>query len=316
MSILSVGMAFCDIPLRPCPANIMDLDNTMIDKVELHTGGDALTVAVVLAKMGEPVALAAKVGDDANGAFVRSELSRNGVNQDLMMIEKEVSTATSYQLIEANGQRHFLVDSRINSLLKSADISDQAIAAHDLVFFGSALALEGMDDTELSDLFRRAHKYGKITAMDASVAVKDNAVCKMDLLRETLQHTDIFIPSYEEASYLAQKTEVKDIMEAFRRFPLKVFGIKLGAEGCVLTSDFEQYIKLPPCKGMPVVDTTGAGDCFMGGFLCAYLRGWTLEQCGRFGSAVSAFGISAIGASAAIPDFDSVLRFMKENEKA
>ena len=67
---------------------------------------------------------------------------------------------------------------------------------------------------------------------------------------------------------------------------------------------------------MPVVDTTGAGDCFMGGFLCAYLKGWPLERCGRFGSAVSAFGISAIGASTAIPDFDSVLRFMKENEKA
>ena len=55
MSILSVGMAFCDIPLRPCPANIMELDNYQIRKVEMHTGGDALMVAVVLAKMGAEV---------------------------------------------------------------------------------------------------------------------------------------------------------------------------------------------------------------------------------------------------------------------
>ena len=41
---LSVGMAFCDIPLRPCPKNIMELDNFIINPVEFHTGGDALTV--------------------------------------------------------------------------------------------------------------------------------------------------------------------------------------------------------------------------------------------------------------------------------
>ncbi len=314
MKVLSVGMAFCDIPLRPCPANIMELDNSMIDTVELHTGGDALTVAVVLAKMGESVSLVSKVGNDGNGAFILSELSNNKVNSDMVAIEEHNSTATSYQLIETNGQRHFLVDCKINSLLKSADVPEDAIAENDLVFFGSALALAGMDDGQISDLFRRAHKYRKITAMDASVAVKDTAKCKMDLLRETLQHTDIFIPSYEEASYLAQKTDVQEIMESFSEFPLKVFGIKLGGDGCILTNDFKNYTRLKPYQDVKVVDTTGAGDCFMGGFLCAYMKGWSLEECGRFASAVASFGISAIGPSTAVPDFDTVVQFVKEHQ--
>ncbi|MDO4322351.1 MAG: carbohydrate kinase family protein [Lachnospiraceae bacterium] len=313
MSILSVGMAFCDIPLRPCPANIMELDNYMIDTVEAHTGGDALTVAVVLAKMGENVSLLVKVGDDGNGRFVLNELVKNRVNCDRMMVEKDYSTATSYQLIEEDGQRHFLVDCRINSLLKNADVPEDAIAGADLVFFGSALALAGMDDAEIAALFRRTHEHGRLTAMDASVAVKDNAECKMDLLRETLQYTDIFIPSYEEASYLAQKTDIQDIMEAFSSFPLKVFGIKLGGDGCILTEDFKNYVRLKPYPGVQVVDTTGAGDCFMGGFLCAYLKGWTLEECGKFATAVAAFGISAVGPSTAVPDFDTVVQFMKEH---
>ena len=127
MSILSVGMAFCDIPLRPCPANIMELDNYQIRKVEMHTGGDALTVAVVLAKMGAEVELNAKVGNDAGGKFVLSELEKNGVCAEAVTVEENYATATSYQLIEENGQRHFLVDSEINKLLKNTDVTDEQI---------------------------------------------------------------------------------------------------------------------------------------------------------------------------------------------
>ena len=229
-------------------------------------------------------------------------------------MEENYATATSYQLIEENGQRHFLVDSEINKLLKNTDVTDEQIQKADILFMGSALAMEGMNDQEISTLFQRAHKEGKITAMDASVAVTDSESCKMNLLRQTLQHTDIFIPSYEEASYLAQKEKVEDIIEAFRQFPLKVFGIKMGAEGCVLT-DFKETIYRKPYKGKPVVDTTGAGDCFMGGFLYAYSNGLSMEECGKFGSAVSAFGISAVGPSTAVPDYETVLQFIKDSEE-
>ena len=108
--------------------------------------------------------------------------------------------------------------------------------------------------------------------------------------------------------------KVEDIIEAFCQFPLKVFGIKLGAEGCVLT-DFKETIYRKPYKGKPVVDTTGAGDCFMGGFLYAFSNGLSMEECGKFGSAVSAFGISAVGPSTAVPNYETVLQFIKDSEE-
>lgn len=312
MSILSVGMAFCDIPLRPCPANIMELDNFQIDNVEYHTGGDALTVAVVLAKMGEDVTLIARIGEDVNGIFVKNELEANNVKTDRLILQPGYPTATSYQLIEMNGQRHFIASGRINTLMTNVDVTDEDIEKCDIIFFGSSLAMSAMNDDELSTLFRRAHAAGKITAMDASVSVPDQEEVKMNLLRKTLQETDIFIPSYEEASYLAQKTDVMEIMEAFKDFPLKVFGIKLGEKGCILTEDFKNYITVAPYGDKPVIDTTGAGDCFMGGFLCAYTKGWPLKKCAQFASAVSAHGISALGPSAAVPDYDTVKQFMDQ----
>jgi len=310
---LSVGMSFCDIPLRPAPANIMERDTARIEPVEYHTGGDALTVAMVLSKMGENVSFVTNIGDDANGRFVRKELEKNGIGTEYVRTVKGYTTATSYQLIEENGQRHFLVDSRINSLQKSKDVPDAEIEKADIVFFGSALAIEGMDDGETADLFRRAHKMNKLTAMDASVNDPGEIERKIDLLKDTLPLTDIFIPSYEEASFLAEKTDVMEIMEVFSRFPFKVFGVKLGGDGCILTDDFKNYIRMEPFRNVKVVDTTGAGDCFMGGFLCSYMKGWPLADCAKFASAVAAFGISAVGPTTAVPDYETVYRFMQEN---
>ena len=313
-NFLSVGMSFCDIPLFPCPSNVLEMDSAIIHPVVFQTGGDALTVSVVLAKMGENVSLVTNLGNDTNGKFIKKELDKKGVGTQYIRMVEEFTTATSYQLIEENGQRHFLVDNRINVLQKNTDVSEEALEKADLVFFGSALAIQGMDDTEITELFRRSHEKGCITAMDAAYCNPDNEACKMDLLRNALQHTDIFFPSYEEASYLAQKTDLTEIMQEFRRFPFKVFGIKLGADGCIMTEDFENYIRVPAFHTMPVVDTTGAGDCFMGGFLTAYMKGWSLEECAGFGSAVSSFGITAIGPSTAVPDFDTVYRFMQDNK--
>ena len=312
MKLLSAGMAFCDIPLRPCPHNILELDNCHIDPVKNQIGGDALNVAVVCAKMGEEVRIAAHVGEDSNGAFVRQSSEAFGVEHVLAPV-KNMPTATSYQLIETNGERHFLVDCEILKLLKNKDIPDEEIEQADVVFFGSALTLPGMDDQELTGLFQRAHARGKVTAMDASVALTEYPPCHMDLLRSTLSNLDIFIPSYEEASWLAQKTEIMDIMEVFSQFPFKVFGIKLGADGCILTENFREYIRRKPFSALPVVDTTGAGDCFIGGFLCAWMKGWPLEKCTEFSSAVAAFGISAVGSSTAVPDYETVLAFLKQH---
>ena len=126
--------------------------------------------------------------------------------------------------------------------------------------------------------------------MDASITLTGGPRCKMDLLKKTLKETDIFIPNYEEAAYLAQRSDIYGIIEEFRKFPLRIL-----------------------YPGIRVTDTTGAGDCFMGGFLCFYLQGWNLEKAGCFASAVSAHGISKKGASTGVPDFQTVLDYVEKH---
>ena len=125
--------------------------------------------------------------------------------------------------------------------------------------------------------------------MDASITLTGGPRCKMDLLKKTLKETDIFIPSYEEAAYLAQRSDIYGSIEEFRKFPLRIL--------------------YPGIRG---TDTTGAGDCFMGGFLCFYLQGWNLEKAGCFASAVSAYRIAKKGASTGMPDFQMVLDYVEK----
>lgn len=314
MKVLSTGLMFCDIPLSPVPADILKKDNSEIGPSIPHTGGDALTVSVVLSRLGIEASLAGRIGKDINGQFLRDELTKNGVDISKVIEDDIHRTAVSYVLIEENGERHFLVNRGANDAFKGSDVPEEAIAETDLVFFGSALSMEGMTDHEIANMFRCAHRHGKITAMDASIAIHTDAKRNLDLIEESLRETDIFIPSYEEAVFFTGKTETEEMIPIFEQYPLKIFGIKLGSKGCILT-DFKETIRLSVYPGVKVVDTTGAGDCFMAGFLCGYLHGWDLQTIGTFASAVSAHGISAEGASTGIPDFQTVLDYANLNGK-
>lgn len=314
MKVLSAGLAFCDIPLSPVPENILRIDNSIIEPVTMHTGGDALTVSIVLSKLGIRASLAGRIGRDFNGQFIRAELEKNGVDTAWLIEDDSYHTAVSYILIEESGERHFLVNRGANDGLTGRDVPDEAIKGADLVFLGSALAMQKMTDEEIADIFKRAHAYGKITAMDASIATETSAERKLDLIERSLQETDIFIPSYEEAAFFTGRTDVEEMLDIFSGYSLKLLGIKLGHKGCVLT-DFKERIWLSAYPDVKVVDTTGAGDCFMAGFLCGYLHGWDLRRIGEFASAVSAHGIAASGASTGIPDFETVLKYAQANGK-
>ncbi len=84
--------------------------------------------------------------------------------------------------------------------------------------------------------------------------------------------------------------------------------IKLGAKGC--------YVKPAGAKGFSVkafrtavVDTTGAGDSFVAGFLAGVLRRWDLRECAGFACAVAALSIQSVGATGAMPTFEQAIQF-------
>ncbi len=303
MKMLCIGMMVCDTLLFPVPSNILSLDSVKIDRPSVCCGGDALNVAIGLAKLGNTVSIAGRIAKDANGEFILNECRKFGVNTSGVVYEKECATAASYVLIDEKGERHFLTEKSIFARLSGSDIDDQAIEEADIVYIGSAMAMREMDEGGIKDVFSRARRLGKMTVMDAAVNLEDPERDWLSFLAPAFMETDVFFPSMDEAVKITGQTEPEKIAECFQEFPMRIFGIKMGAEGCFVT-DFREkrFIKCP--TGLPVIDTTGAGDSFMAGLMSGWAEGMDPFSSAEFASCVAAKNVGSIGGTAGIPKYE------------
>ncbi|MCI9199529.1 MAG: carbohydrate kinase family protein [Lachnospiraceae bacterium] len=301
--MLCIGMMVCDTLLSPVPSNILTLGSVRIDKPSVCCGGDALNVAIGLAKLGNSVSVAGRVARDANGKFILNECNKYGIHASGVVYEEECATAASYALIDENGERHFLSEKSIFEKLSGEDISDEAIEEADMIYIGSAMAMRKMDEGGIKDVFLRAHRLGKMTVMDAAYNLEDPERDWLSYLAPAFMETDVFFPSMDEAVKITGQTDPELIAECFKKFPMKAFGIKMGAKGCFVT-DFKEkrFIKCP--EGLPVVDTTGAGDSFMAGLMTGLARGLDVFSGSEFASCVASKNVGSIGGTAGIPDYE------------
>jgi sugar/nucleoside kinase (ribokinase family) len=334
--LLSAGLLVGDIIVRPVPKNIMEVDTFAgVESVGYYTGGDALNVATGFAKLGGKAKLVGVIGDDILGRLIVGGCGSAGIDISDVVINDKIPTSTSIVLCEQDGERHFVYSGEANNSLTHDMVSDEAIASCKIVYVGSSMALKGLDGDGLEALFKRAKGQGKITAFDAT---HDSDGLWLKKIEKALRYTDIFIPSYDEAKMITGETEPEKMAERMAEYfsggqrdadtaPYKIFGVKLGSRGCYLKGFGRTRLSpttTDDCKGRcdrediyipafktDAVDTTGAGDSFMAGFLTEYLRGGTLRECGLFASAVAKFCVESIGATTGIPDRETVLNFLK-----
>lgn len=307
--LLSIGMMVCDTLIRTVPDDILKKDMAEIERPVSAMGGDALNVSQAASRLGQDVTIVGRVGNDLSGRFIFDKCRELGINTDHVITSEASATACSYALIDQDGERHFLSDIAIFDELCAADVSDELIGSADVVFIGSACSFKQMDNGGIEDVFSRAKRLGKLTAMDAATNPRSTSDNWLDTLRGALQYTDYFFPSYEEAVKITGKTEICDIESAFRGFGLKGFGIKLGSRGSFVT-DFHEG-RIIGSRKVEVVDTTGAGDTFMGAFLTGIIKGLDMFESAGFASSVAAESIRHVGAAAGIKDYEQEYQIYK-----
>ena len=294
--VLSFGMMVCDTLLRPVDRDALSRDCTMIEKPVQACGGDALNTAIGLSRLGIPAVMAGRVGDDLNGRFILDQCRKLGIDVSHVVTDPVYATASSFALIEENGERHFLSDVTIFDEVDDRDLPEEAMENADIVYIGSACSFNRMNQGGLARILKRARNQGSMTVMDAAFNQRASCCRWMDMFKEVLPYTDIFFPSYEEASAITGCREIPEIRRALKPLGLRYFGIKLGAKGCYAT-DFtsEQYIECP--RGIRAVDTTGAGDSFMAGLVAGMINGLTFFESAALGSSVASHSVQHMGAA-------------------
>ncbi len=288
--ILSAGLMVYDILVGPVDESVFSVDTLHLDSVNYKTGGDALNVALDAAKLGINVCMGGVVGNDMPGRFLKEEAERAGVDTSGVVTSKENMSSVSVVLCGDDGKRNFAYYGKANNEFDGKGISDELLRDTKLLYIGSMMSLRGMEGEPLFDLFKRAKEQGCMTAMDTTWP-KDGIW--MPKLEKALPYTDIFVPSLYEAKELCGTDKPEEIVKFLHDKGVKTAGVKLGKDG-IFIEDF--YMPAFECE--KVVDTTGAGDAFLGGFLTGIVMGKSLYDAALLGSAVSNICIREIGAVA------------------
>lgn len=279
----------------------------LVDNMELHIGGCATNAGMALRKLGVEVAIIGKVGEDGLGDFVVSRLKEAGLDTRAVRRSQTHNTSVTMVVVSETGERSFLHYIGANADLRLEDFELEGFAGAKILYIGGALVLPGLDGVPMAALLRRARDLGFMTFLDP---VWDASGRWMSVLAQSLPHTDVFLPSIEEARQLTGKQEPESIARALLDCGVGIVALKMGEKGCFVTNGDESY--RVPALAVKAVDTTGAGDCFAAGFLAATLRRWPLHEVARFANAAGAACVTAVGASTGVKSFQETLALMED----
>ena len=117
----------------------------------------------------------------------------------------------------------------------------------------------------------------------------------------------------DEARMVTGTADARQTAAAVLARGVKTVVLKLGPRGCAIYTGGCEI--LCPAFEVAVKDTTGAGDCFVAGFLAAHLRCASLAEAGLFANAVGAFSVQCVGASKGLRTYDETERWIRETAR-
>lgn len=297
-NILVVGSLNADLVVRtprfPQPGETISGED-----LQVIPGGKGANQAVAAARLGANVSILGRVGKDNFGDLLLDNLETNNVNAKHVQRD-DVSTGTAIIVVDDNGQNSIVLSAGANGKVSSSDVEHASFSDFSLLL----LQLEIPTPTVLS-----ATKLAK----ENGVRVILNPAPAKELPDELISLIDIIIPNETELSILTG-IEVKDIPSAEKaakrlldRGAQNVI-VTLGSNG-VVTVTQKSTLHIPSFK-VNVVDTTAAGDAFIGGFAIALLQNKSLNDAVRYGCVTGALATTKFGAQPSLPTKEEVENFI------
>jgi len=306
--VVVAGLAVVDVLGRPVRLNALPKPGGLqfLDSITMSTGGNVSNVGIDLAKLGFRVAAITRIGNDSLGRFILHEFKRHRLGTRGVRVDRTAQTSSTFVAISKDGERSFLhTRGCLATFLVSDVLENLSLVRRARIFAFGYLGLLPEMEKDLEALFRTIkRKTGAGILLDTG----GNPRRQSRRFSSFIRYVDYFIPSYEEAVSLTGCKKPEDIMRYFYdKGAPNVVGVKMGARGCfIATPHATEYVPAIPVKR--AVDTTGAGDAFVAGFLASIIRGFNPFEAAKIGNAVAAACITAVGASSAIRPFKQYVK--------
>lgn|SRR5579864_5614316 len=303
--VLCCGNLVVDILVRPVDRFPWGT-TTLVDSIEQHLGGNGASTSYTLGKLGIPVRLLGMVGADAFGDLAVTKLTGAGV--DTAWIARSAApTATTVVMVNNSGDRMFLhrLGASGEAFAEPVRFTPDVTRGMSHFHLASVFGLPKLRP-HTADLLRRAREAGLATSVDTQWDTLDRWMAD---LAPCLPHTDLLFMNEDEARMLTGTTEPARAAEVMRGHGARTVVLKLSARGCAVFGDGVEIAC--PAFDVPVVDTTGAGDCFAGAFLAALLRDRSYAEAAKFANAVGALTIQQLGAVEGVRSFEATEEWMR-----
>lgn len=308
--ITCIGSVGADIVGSPIDSLPVKGTLERVERIELHTGGCAANTGTALSILGVDVAIIGKVGKDTFGEYILNQFRARGVDVSAMVIGVSGITSATMVFVHSDGERSFHHFSGGNGTLTLEEIDCENLFNSKVLHIAGAMLMPAFDGVPCARLLREAQEAGVITTLDTAW---DTSGRWMEAIAPCLPYTHYFLPSLEEAKMLAPHCQTPaEMADHFLERGANVVGIKMGEKGCYFQTQ-EGNCFTVPAPNLEVVDTLGAGDAFVAGFLTGLVRGWELEKCARFAVTVGGCCVEALGASTGIRGFEESLERMERN---
>jgi ribokinase len=256
-------------------------------------GGKGANQAVAAAKLGAATTLIGRVGTDAFGRELRTFLAAQGVDLAFVQNTAEAHTGTAVVTV-ANADNTIVVVPGANALVTAADVSTPSFAKGDVAVSQFEIPLPA-----IGAFFKRARAAGATTILNPAPALPFD--------RTLLDLVDILILNESELGFLA-RTELHDtddharFIEAARLLQActdKVICVTLGRRGGIALVDGEPLI-IPGCI-VKALDTTGAGDCFVGAVAAQLASCQPIRDAFAYANIAASICVQRMGAAPSMP---------------
>jgi ribokinase len=261
--------------------------------VHFFPGGKGANQAVAAAKLGAPTALIGRLGTDAFGRQLRTFLAAQGVDLALVKDTPDIHTGTAIITV-ADADNTIVVVPGANALVSAEDVAAPVLARGDVAVSQFEIPLP-----TISAFFRRARAAGATTILNPAPAM----ACNPDLL----ELVDVLVLNETELGFLAITELGEDdpparYVEAAGRLQVSantIVCVTLGKRGVLALIDGEASIMAG--RAVKAVDTTGAGDCFVGALAAQLAGGTAIRDALAYANVAASISVQRMGAAPSMP---------------
>ena len=284
-------------------------------RMEIHAGGVTANNLTQVARLGASTGWLGLIGDDENGRIIQKAFSQDGMDLSGIEVVKGEMSSLTWIPVDVEGERCiymfpnvtgkiscFQVDTRFAPHIKSAKHFHTEASQLPIVPVKQAMKIA--KDANVRVIFDLDVSPGFFA--QANLGTQEELVAALKLV-------DVLKPCKAAARELTGEGDFDKMAGKLLDLGPKLVAVTMSAEGCLIATR-EKTVHVPGFK-VKTVDTTGAGDAFMGGLSYGLLQGWDIQKVGLFANACAALCCMKVGARA-MSKRDDVLVFIRANSPA